>query len=240
MRNNMRAQARRALVTTMVGGVVLGLLAGGAGAASRRPADTKIAKSGVLVIGDFPAGFTAKAPDTSSDKATAKIAKTIPECAPYRALQKLTDAQPHAKSREFEDSSRQISNEVDVFVSASAATKALALFADPNGEACLNNLFKQVLTAQLTKSQTAFTSVDVAITRQDVDPGGDESVVYEGSATVTLPDTSQQLFGIGNAAVRVGRAVNDLTYFTSSAPLADILQPLLEASLGRLQDALPA
>lgn len=236
---NTRTQARRALVTTMVGGVVLGLLAGGAGALSRS-ADTKIAKSGVLVIDDFPSGFKAKARDTSSDKATAKIAKTIPECASYRALQKLTDAQPQAKSQDFEDSSRQISNEVDVFASAPAATKAMALFADPDGEACFDKLFQKVLTAQFAKSKTKVASVDVAITRQNVDAGGDESVVYEGSATVTLPGGSQQQFGLGNAAVRVGRAVDDFTYFTSSAPLTDILQPLLDASLGRLQDALPA
>jgi hypothetical protein len=237
MMNSTPTLTRRVLVTTMAVGAALSVLAGGAGAASKA-GDTKIAKAGVFVLNDFPAGFKAKARDTSSDKATAKIAKTIPECGPYRALQKLTDAQPQAKSQEFEDSSRQISNEVDVFASAPAATKALALFADPKGEACFDKLFSKVVTAQLAKSKTKITSVDVSITRQNVDAGGDESVVYEGSATVTLPNGSQQQFGIGNAAVRVGRAIDDFSYFTSSASLTDILQPLIDASLGRLDAAL--
>jgi hypothetical protein len=222
-----------------VGGVVVGLLAGGVAAASKA-SDTKIAKPGVFVIADFPSGFKAKARDTSSDKANAKLAKSIPECAPYRALQKLSDAQPQAKSQDFEDDSRQISNEVDVFASASSAAKGMALFADPDGETCFNKLFKKVLTAQLAKSKTKFSSLDVTISRQDVDPGGDQSVVYEGNATVTLADGSDVQFGLGNAAVRVGRAVDAFTYFTSSAPLTDILQPLIDASLGRLQDALAA
>lgn len=225
------------MVTTLVGVVAVGLLTGGAGAASKT-ADAKLAKAGVLTSGDFPDGFRGKARDTSSDKANAKLAKSIPACTPYRALQKLTDAQPQAKSQEFEDDSRQISNEVDVFGSVSAAKKAMALFANADVETCLNTLFEKVLVSQLGKSQVE--SVDVAISRQDVDPGGDDSVVYEGNATVNGTDGSQQSFGLGQAAVRVGRGVDAFSYFTSEASLTDILQPLIDASLGRLEDALVA
>ncbi len=221
----------------MVGGVVLGLLAGGAGAA-KKTSNTKVAKAGVLVLTDFPTGFAASKPDSSSDAMVATAAKGIPECRDYAAVKKLTDAQVKAKSQDFKDASRTVSNEVDVFVSVASARKTLVLFGNDDVVTCLNQLFEKVLTDQFVNDPSSGVSaVKVDITRQDVDPGGDQSVVYEGSYTITAKDGDTQI-GIGFAAIRTGRAVNAVTYQTSSEPLTDLLQPLIDATLGRIDAAL--
>jgi hypothetical protein len=55
---------------------------------------------------------------------------------------------------------------------------------------------------------------------------------------ITGTDGSSTQVGIGNAAVRVGRAVDDVTYLTTSTPLTDVLSPAIEASVARLRTAL--
>ena len=55
-----------------------------------------------------------------------------------------------------------------------------------------------------------------------------------------MKDGSSQQFGIGNAAVQVGRAVSDFTYTTSSADLGEVVQPAIDSSIARLQAALTA
>jgi hypothetical protein len=80
--------------------------------------------------------------------------------------------------------------------------------------------------------------VSVALDRQDIAGLGDDSVVYEGNMTIAGTDGSTTQIGIGNAAVRVGRAVDDVTYVTTSAPLTDVLTPAIDASVARLRTAL--
>jgi hypothetical protein len=80
--------------------------------------------------------------------------------------------------------------------------------------------------------------VKVTIEQQPITGLGDDSVIYEGNALVTLKDGTTQQLGLGNAAVQVGRAVSDFTYTTTDADLTEILQPAIESSVARLQTAL--
>lgn len=210
-------------------------------ATASRSSDQQLAKQGVLLQSDFPDGFTRKAPDNSSDAEVAKLAKGTSGCGTYIALQKLTDAQPNAKSQDFEDDSRQVSNEVDVFKSVKSADAALAIYARASVPTCLERLFTKLLTQQFAKDPSTkgkIARVAVTLGRQDVGGLGDDSVVYEGSAKVTAKNGTSHTLGIGNAAVRVDRAVSDYTYTTTSGDLTEVLQPAIEASVSRLQDAI--
>ena len=78
----------------------------------------------------------------------------------------------------------------------------------------------------------------VTLERQDIAGLGDDSVVYEGNMVLTGTDGSTVHLGVGNAAVKVGRVVDDVTYLTTDAPLTDVLAPAIDASVARLRTAL--
>jgi len=203
--------------------------------------DTDAAKAGVVVAADFPAGFTGKASSSASTAQLAKLAQGISSCKGYAALQKVIDAQPRAKSRDFSDGSRDVSNEVDVFATDAKASAALARYGDASVPTCLEQLLGKVLTQQYAKDQSTkgkIRSVVVTLSPQDVSGLGDSSVVYEGSARITGKDGSVVQVGLGNAAVQVGRAVSDYTYTTSGADLTTVLQPAIDQSVTRLRAAL--
>jgi hypothetical protein len=228
----------------VVVGALLGAIAITAGASPATAAsgsrDQQLAKTGVLVAADLPTDFTAKPAGTASDAEVAKLAKGISSCDAYVSLRKLTSAQPQAKSQSFEDASRQVSNEVDVFKSAAAASSALALYDKSSVPKCLQALYAKVLTGQFAKQASTkgkIASVKVTITQTPISGVGDASVVYEGHAVVTGKDGSTVQVGIGNAAVQVGPAVSDYSYTTTDADLATVLQPAIDSSLARLTAA---
>ena len=229
-----RGLAISLLTGTLLTGAIAASPAAPAGAATRS-GDKQIAEAGTFVVTDFPAGFVSSRATPSSSAENIKLAKGVPGCAPYIALQKLTDVQPQATSLDFKDDSRTVSNEVDVFKTERAAAAALALYAKPSTVSCLQKLFKK----QFAKDPKV-ESVSITLDRQDIAGLGDDSVVYEGNVVLTATDGSTAKIGVGNAAVRVGRAVDDVTYLTTSADLTEILTPAIDASVARLQDALGA
>jgi hypothetical protein len=202
-----------------------------------RGGDVQIAKAGTFVVADFPAGFAQRAATPSSSAENIRLAKGVPGCAPYIALQKLTGAQPQARSSDFADDSRTISNEVDVFKTDRAAGDALALFTKPSMVSCLQQLFKKQV-GQDPKTKGKIESVSITLDRRDIAGLGDDSVVYEGNMVITGTDGSTAQIGVGNAAVQVGRAVDDVTYLTTSAELTEILTPAIDASVARLRTVL--
>ena len=55
---------------------------------------------------------------------------------------------------------------------------------------------------------------------------------------LTTKDESTTKIGVGNAAVQVGRAVDEVTYLTTGEDLTEILTPAIDASVARLRTAL--
>jgi hypothetical protein len=208
--------------------------------AATRAEDVQIAKAGTLVAADLPATFTSTpAPSSSSSADKIELAKGIPGCAPYIALQKVTAAQPQAISPDFDDEASTVSNEVDVFKKDRAAADALALFAKPSMVGCLQKFYKKVVS-QAATPDTGVTSLSVTLDRRDIAGLGDDSVVYEGNVTLVAPDGSQELIVMGIAAIQVGRAVDVVMYQTSSPDVAAIVTPAIDASVARLRTALAA
>jgi hypothetical protein len=236
LRGGSPARVRAASAGALLAALLLGLSAAPA-AAARNGDDLQIAKAGTLVVADLPAGFATK-PDTGSSKAdNIRLAKGIAGCAPYVALQKTLIDLPSARSASFEDQTRKVGNEVDVFKTERAATAALALYAKPSLVGCLEKVFEKAIRQDPSPSG-AIADVDVTLERQDIAGLGDESVVYEGNVVVTATDGSRAQLGIGNAAVRVGRTVDAVTFSTSGGDLVEILTSAIDASVGRLRIAL--
>ena len=219
-----------------VAALLTALAASAAGAASPS-GDSTIARTGVLVAADFPAGFTPSTASGSSHADNVKLAKGVDGCAPYVALQKALIPLPQAKSPKFDDASRSISNEVDVFPTDKAASAALVLYAKSSMVGCLESLFEKQIR-QGANAQQSIDDVMVDLNRQDIADLGDESVVYEGSVALTGTDGAQSKLGIGAAAVRVGRAVDVVSYSTAGTSLTDVLTPAIDASVARLRTAL--
>jgi hypothetical protein len=229
----------RALVAAMLLVVLSGTAAWAASSAASASsaADTVVARSGTFVASDFPAGFAASPPSDKTHADNLRLAKGVDGCAPYVALQKAVAPLPQAKSSRFADATRGIGNEVDVFPTERASTAALVLYAKPSVVGCLENLFEKQ-TRQDPSLRSGLDDVVVTLDRQDIAGLGDDSVVYEGTLVLTRTDGSSDRVGIGSAAVRVGRAVDVVTYTTTGTTLTDVLTPAIDSSVARLRTAL--
>ena len=232
----MRSGLCRSTPALAVACVLTALAATAAGAASQSE-DTAIARAGSFVASDFPAGFEATASSEKSHADNIRLAKGVDGCGPYVTLQKSVSSLPQAKSSRFADATRSVGNEVDVFASDRAATAALVLYAKSSVVGCLENLFEKQ-ARQDPESRDSIDDVVVELDRQDIAGLGDDSVVYEGSIVLTGNDGSTTEVGIGSAAVRVGRAVDVVTYTTTGEDLTEVLTPAIDASASRLRSAL--
>jgi hypothetical protein len=235
----MRSGSRRvlrALVIVCALATLTAFVATAAGAASQST-DTAIARAGSFVASDFPDGFEPAPSSEKSHADTIRLAKGVDGCAPYVTLQKTLLSLPQVKSSRFDDGSRSIGNEIDVFGSERAARTALGLYAKSSVVGCLESLFETQLR-QEAEDPAALEDLVVQLDRQDIAGLGDDSIVYEGSVAVTGADGSQSQLGIGIAAVRVGRAVDAVNYSTTGDDLTDVLTPAIDASVARLRLAL--
>jgi hypothetical protein len=223
----------RALAVVLV---IIALAAPAASAASKG-GDTAIARAGAFVASDFPTGFEGSPGSSDSHADNIRLAKSVDGCAPYVTLQKAVKRLPQAKSPRFADDSRSIGNEVDVFSSRRAASAALALYGKSSVVGCLENLFEKQ-ARQDPDLRDSLDDVVVNLDRQNIAGLGDDSVVYEGNVVLTGTDGSTSRVGIGSAAVRVGRAVDVVTYSTTGGSLSDLLTPAIDASVSRLRSAL--
>jgi hypothetical protein len=226
----------------LVAAGVLGPL-GTAPAVASKASDTQIAEAGVLVQSDFPAGWTATPRDTSTDAATEKIAKKIPACSDYLALRTATKGEAKAKSEEFSLLNSQVDNTVTVFPTNAGAIAAMKVFARPSVVKCINTLFTKVFTASLESNATTrnqIESIKVKVTPASVEPIADGTTAYEGTVTITTKDGTTQTIGVGNAAVRTGRAIDAFSYVVDTTTVLQLLPSVVDTSVTRLTAALAA
>ena len=225
-----------ARAVAIAGAIALGALIAPAAGAATRNADVNLAKTGTFVATDFPAGFRWSPPTPQSHADNIKLAKGVPGCAPYATLQKTVATLPQAKSPRFVDADRTLGNEVDVFASERAASAALTLYSKSSMSSCLEHLFEKQAHQDPDLRDV---DVDVSLRREDIAGLGNDSVGYEGSVVLTGKDGPPQQIGIGSVVVRVGRAVDVVTYSTNGADLTGVLTPAIDASVARLRAALP-
>jgi hypothetical protein len=230
---------RRLLPAVLIAASCVALVAPGAAAAATT--DKQLARAGVLVLSDFPAGWTtsarAKTPDAELDAAATKIAT----CKPFIAFGKANKMNPRAKSPNFDQSQSNVTNTVSVYPSDTKAESAIRTFSDQRMPDCLQKLFNTVYEQQLRKDPKTKAQVTSATTSIGAVPDvriGDEAVAYQGTVDVGLKDGTTQTIGIGFAATRVGKAVAGFSW-TSDTDISATLQPAIVTSVKRLQDAQP-
>lgn len=212
-------------------------------AGASKGADQKIAETGALAPEDLPATWTQQVRDPSSDKATDAAARRIRACRRYAEFRKEVRSLHHARafSVGFAQGQNSLANSVNVFGGAGDARAMMAKFAHKSVASCVQQLFAVLIGAQLrAQPSTAgqVSGVTVKVTPSDVGQFGDDTMAYEGNVTVDLEGGGTVTFGLGNAAIRVGRAVADYSYTIFDASAVDALTPAVESSVARLQAAL--
>src|SRR5262245_47542288 len=138
----MRSGPVRVSRALALGVVLCGLLAAAAGAATKGN-DTSVARVGLFVTEDFPAGFQATKDPQKTHADNIRLAKGVAGCAPYVTLQRTVAPLPQSQSPRYVDDSRSLSNEVDVFPSERAASAALAQYGKSSIVGCLENLLEK-------------------------------------------------------------------------------------------------
>jgi hypothetical protein len=207
----------------------------GADVGASQSADPAIARSGTFVQSDFPAAFTSAPPPATTHAEQIAMAKGIDGCAPYVSGRRRIATAPSADSKQFTADGQTIGNEVAVLPSEKAAASLVALDAKPSMIGCLENLLeKQYRRSGGSQVQ----DVSVSLQRQDLTRLGDDSVVYEGTVDITVAGGATKKIGVGNALVRVGRALDAVDYSTTGASLTDVLAPAIDESVSRLRSAL--
>jgi hypothetical protein len=224
------------LGAVLAGGFAMATAAPGTAAAS---SDQQIARAGVLVRSDFPAGWTrstrGQTSDTALDAATAKVAS----CDPFVAFTKLNRKNPRAKSPNFDHDQSNVTNAVSVYPSTAKAVTAIETLADSRLPDCYQRVYSSVTERQLAKNKTyadKIASVDTSIAPVSDVRIGDQAVAYQGTISVTFKDGSRQTIGVGIASARVGDAVVGYSW-TSDADISAALQPAIVKSVSRLQRA---
>jgi hypothetical protein len=216
-------------------------IAGVAGAS--KDADQKIAEAGMLEPEDLPATWTQGLRDPNSDKTTDFAAKRISDCKQYVAFRKEVRSLKHGRafSIGYAQGQNSLANTVNVFEGAGDAKAMMAKFADKSVATCVQKLFAVLLRAQLGAQQSTadqVSSISVNVTPSDVGHFGDDTIAYEGTVNVGLKGGGSVTFGLGNTAIRVGRAVADYSYTIYDASAVDALTPAVQSSIARLQAAL--
>jgi hypothetical protein len=229
-----------ALLVAVVAGALW--VAPAAGAASGG-GDAQIAQAGVLVASDLPATWSEHKRDTSTDSATDAAAAKISSCKTYRSFRQSLDAvkRSRVQSPDFELGQSTFNNTVNVFTTEKLADRTLTTFGGSTISTCIDKLFTVLFQQQIAsdkKTAAQVKGIEVDVQPYNIANYGDDTVAYEGSATVTLKDGTTVDIGLGNTAVRVGRAVSDYSYTLFDQAATDALSPAVEKSIARLQAAL--
>ena len=197
----------------------------GAGAASKAN-DLKIARAGVLVTSDFPAGWTGSRNPASSDAAAIKAAKKIPSCSDFVKLRTATAPLPQARSLAFGDGAgTSASNVVHAFTATAKATSAMKLWSSTKMPACLEKFTQQA----------AGTDATVTVDTADVTTLSPDAVGYSAKVSDSNGVIQEVLLSI---AVPVGRFISVYTVDVQSADaVLDPVDAAVESSLTRLDAA---
>lgn len=214
-----------------------------AAAGASKATDQKIAETGMLEPEDLPATWSQGLRDPNSDKTTDYAAKRISECKQYVEFRKEVRSLKHARafSIGYTQGRNSLANTVNVFEAPSDAKAMMAKFADKSVPTCVQKLFAVLLRVQLDSQQSTanqVSNINVNVTPSDVGHYGDDTIAYEGNVTVTLKSGDTVTFGLGNTAIRVGRAVADYSYEIFDASAVAALTPAVQSSIARLQAAL--
>ncbi|MFN8027735.1 MAG: hypothetical protein U0W40_15660 [Acidimicrobiia bacterium] len=216
---------------TATAAVTLAVLAATIGfapaASASRASDVKDARAGVLVAGDFPAGWTGSRNASPSDAKAIAVASKIPSCTDYVKLRKSMVGLPQARSLEFDDGAgTQMDNNVRVFASSAKVNAAMKLFGSSQNPDCLGKITEAGLDTGWTATvePTDLTGLPEGTVAYTADIADDSGTVVQQYRTIVVPaDRFVAVYNIG---------------VTTSTPPIDAIDAAANSSLTRLSDAI--
>lgn len=223
------------------GCVGLALLVGSAAAVSSaagHAADNAIGAAGVYTAGDFPSGWVATKPSSSSDQAIA----AIKSCKRLVTARAAAVRAPGSVGLDFAQSDSKASSTVHVFATAAAATKIYRAYTAGQSLNCLATAAKAAGDASLLKSNTASQySLNVTVGQITGSSLGDQSTRSQLQIVAAPKNGGFQqtayldiVFVLDGRAVGVYQYQHDLNDSTSE----DLPNQLTATAVGRLTAAL--
>jgi hypothetical protein len=174
------------------------------------------AEAALLVLSDFPTGWTEEAEEEPTEQELAYQA-TMAECAGGNG-NLLELGGPRAQSPDFAGPDEQRVEESVTIVEPAVAEDFMARFAAPGVEECFSDAVRTFVAenfaSQDSPSQTLpgdVTIGDVTIGEVLIEPAGDEVVSYRVTIPMTVSGVSVDAF-VDIAAVRSGGSVAGLTF----------------------------
>ena len=220
---------RRARVVLAMAAVGLVAVANGAGATAPETspptdppgtaasAEQAAAESALLVLDDFPAGWTAVEEDELTEQEL-EYQRTVTECAGGTSDNLLDLGGPRASSPDFVGPDDQTVEQSVTIVEPSAAEDFMVRFAAPGVDTCFRDAVQSFVTENFENPEDPSESLPGGVTIDDVTVGplrlvpvGDELVAYRVTVSMTISGLSVDAF-VDIVAVRSGGSLSGLTF----------------------------
>jgi hypothetical protein len=204
--------------------------------------------SAILRQADFPAAWKSNGVTSSNSAQTAKVAASIPSCAPFVAQAAIDKKQLNQESDTFVNttmtgsSQNEIANSAVGYGSEDLAKTAYTAFASAATESCLQNVFDKEISqsaADLKASSGLTASVTASVQRTGVPAVGDATTAYSITLEIKAGTIDEQV-GFYLQLVRVGPYVvtYDATLYASNTK--GFGQSLVDTTINRLNAAIKA
>jgi hypothetical protein len=215
-----------------LGAAVAWLLGGGVAAASTtvpptEPADTTsgtvsserqaAADAALLVLDDFPEGWTATPEDEPTERDRA-YREAVAACADGTGSDLLDLGGAIARTPDFEGPDDQRVEQTVTIVEPAVAEDFMVRFGAPDVEECFGEAVRTNVAQMMENPDDptdtlppGVTIGDVTIERLDPNPAGDEVVGYRATVPIETPSITVDSY-IDIVAVRVGGSLSGLTF----------------------------
>ena len=179
--------------------------------------DGQAAQDALLVLDDFPAGWTAVDEEEPTERDLA-YKRTVAECAGGTGDNLLDLGEPRASSPDFEGPDTERVEQTVTIVDAAVAEDFMTRFAAPGVDTCFRDAVQVSITENFENPEDPADSLppdttidDVTVAPLPLPPAGDEMVAYRVTLTMTISDVTVDAF-VDVVAVRSGGSLTGLTF----------------------------
>lgn len=243
---------RRAREVVMVAGVTLACLTGGGGVLATAPTppsepvgtiaseDQAAADAALLVLSDFPTGWTEELEAKPSDQDLAYRA-ALAECADGTGENLLDLGGPSARTNDFVGPDDERVEQSVTVVEVAVAEDLMARFVAPGVDTCFRDAIVEFTTEQFGSADDpaqstadAVTIGDVAIEPLRLAPAGDELAGYRVTLALAASGITLDAF-VDIVIVRSGGSVSGLSFQSVFEPLpADDVEHYIDVVVARM------
>lgn len=191
-----------------------------AAAESDSEADQAAAEAGLLVLSDFPVGWSEwpnEDVDVSSDLAAARAQQA--ECVGGDGEELLYVAGARAETGEFRSSNQEFVSQAVSITEEAMAVDFMADFGAEGVESCLAEANQQIFEVTYAEADSGvdFAVGEVTVGAPNLAPAGDDLIAYRVTIPFEVEGLAVDLF-VDIAAVRVGGAISGLSFQSAFSP----------------------